>query len=339
MKQVNVGLIGCGEIAESHREALERIPGAKLSVVHDRDMIRARALAARAGAQVAGSVEEILRDSSIDAVYILTRHDSHAALAVQAAAAGKAIFCEKPMALTVADAQNVVTQVEKTGSTMMVGFNYRWTPVVQKAQEWSERQAGEPYALHLSFVTSPFLGGWPGLDEEGGGVFHCLGSHAVDLAFCLLGREFSRVQAVQARLRLEDPYLPDTASILLQAKDGAMASLLFHDHAPESYTRYETGEGSHLIRAGLFGDGWAVTIDSLSHLTLHDAQGSREVRVASDSRIERFGILGENEYFIECLLSGFHPHPDEGDGARAVSLVELADRAAESGLAVSQEPL
>jgi myo-inositol 2-dehydrogenase/D-chiro-inositol 1-dehydrogenase len=335
MKQVNVGFIGCGEFAEFHREALESIPQAKLTVVHDRDRGRAQAFAARAGAKAVGEVQELLLDSSIDAVYVLTRHDSHAELVLQAIAAGKAIFCEKPLALTAADAERVVTQVKKGGSRLMVGFNHRWSPVVRKAMEMAAHQTSEPSTLHLSFVTAPFLNGWGGLEEEGGGVFHCLGSHAIDLASYLLGRKFTRVEAIQARLRLPDPYLPDTASVLLQAEDGAMASLLLHDHAPESYIRYETGENSHLVRADLFGNGWAITVDSLSHLTLYNAQGRHDVYVESNSRVERFGILAEDDYFIKCLLGGSRPEPNESDGARAVALVEMAAASARGRLAAS----
>lgn len=324
MRQVRVGFIGCGEIAELHREALARIPEAKLCAVHDRDAGAARTFAARVGARAVGDVEELLADATIDAVYILTRHDSHPELTMRAAAAGKAVFCEKPLALTVAEAEAVVRQVEKAGATAMVGFSHRWDPVIQRAKAWADRQAARPTILHLSFVTSPFLESWAGLPAEGGGVFPCMGSHAVDLASYLLGRAFIRVEAVQARLRLPDPYLPDTASVLLQADDGATASLLFHDHAPAGYARYDTGEDSRLLRGELFGEGWAVVIDGLSRLTLYDAQGWQEVHVQSESRIERFGILAENQHFVQCVLQGAQPCPGVRDGANVVALLEAA---------------
>ncbi|GAB4439765.1 MAG: inositol 2-dehydrogenase [Anaerolineae bacterium] len=330
MKQVRIGFIGCGEIAEMHREALARIPEAALCAVHDRDMGAAEAFAVRAGAQAVGDVAALLADVSLDAVYILTRHDSHPELTIRAVVAGKAVFCEKPLALTVAEADAVVSQVESAGATVMVGFSHRWDPVVRRAKAWADRQATPPMTLHVSFVTSPFLESWAGLPDEGGGVFHCLGSHAVDLAQYLMGRAFTRVEATQARLRLPEPYLPDTAALLLQADDGALASALLHDHAPVSYIQYVTGEDSHLLRAELFGDGWAVVIDSLSRLRCYDAQGCHEVAVRCDSRIERFGILAENQHFVQCVLQGAPPSPGVRDGASVVSLIETAAKTAQS---------
>ena len=335
MRQVRIGFIGCGEIAALHRQAIERIAGARLARVFDREVDKAQALAARAGASVVGSVQEMLSDSSIDAVYVLTRHDSHAALVTQAVAAGKAVFCEKPLALTVADAEEVVRQVEMNSATVMVGLNYRWAPVIQQAKAWADAQPGRPLALHLSFVTSPFLQGWAGLEAEGGGVMHCLGSHAIDLAAHLLGCAFNEVTAVQSRLRLPEPYLPDTASVLLRGADGAIATLLLHDHAPAHYVQYETGEGSHLVRAELYGEGWVIVVDSLTHLTLYDAEGCREVDIPCDSRVERFGILAENAHFIECVRTGAQPRPDARDAAHVVALVQAAAASAQQGGALS----
>lgn len=330
-----VGFIGCGEIAEFHRQALTRLPQVRISAVCDRIPESAQALAKRAEAHIARGVEELLSRSDVDVVYILTRHDSHVQLVLEAASAGKAILCEKPMALTVEGAEAIVEAVALSDVPFMAGFNHRWNPAVQQARAWSKARRGAIRALHLTFATSPFLEGWPGLRQEGGGVFPCLGSHAIDLAQYLLDREIIRICALEARLRLSEPYLADTGGVLLQTVDGMIATLLFHDHAPPAYARYESGIDSHLLRAELFGEDWVVIIDDLS--TIHHFEGEHHdsVSIRDMEPVERYGFVGEDRYFFDCLRAGLKPQPDARDGANIVRLLVQAALSINSGSLVS----
>ena len=335
MPTFGVGFMGCGEVAEFHRQALARLPQVQINAVCDRDLVSARAMAEKTDAQVVVDMESLLNRTDVDVVYILTRHDSHVELALQAASAGKAIFCEKPMALTPEGAKAIVDALAASKVPFMVGFNHRWNPAVQQARAWSMAHTSGILALQLTFVTSPFLGGWPGLPVEGGGVFPCLGSHAVDLAQYLFDQEIARISAMEARLRLPEPYLADTGGILLQTSDGRIAMLLFHDHAPKGYARYESGIDSHLIRAELYGEGWAVIVDNLSNIQRFEADHHESISIGEMEAIERYGIADEDKYFFDCLRAGVEPHPDAREGARIVQLLEQAELSIKSGSVVS----
>lgn len=339
MKRVlGAGLIGCGEIAEFHWQSLERIPGARIVTVHDRLADRARALAEKAGAHVSATVADLLAHPEVDVVYVLTRHDSHAQLVQEAALAGKAIFCEKPMALTVDGAQSIVRVIRESGVPLMVGFNHRWNEAVRRVRNWVRTRRGSLRSLHISFVTSPFLQGWPGQAEEGGGVFPCLGSHAIDLALYLLEQDVVRITALEARLRLTDPYLADTAGVLLQTREGVISTVLFNDHAPPAYSRYPQGEGSRLIRMEVIGDGWAVTIDDLSTVHFFEGEAHDVLSIRDIDLVERYGFVAEDAYFMECVRQGLKPRPSEEDGARVVHLLDLAMRSTRTAPVVAGTP-
>lgn len=329
--KVGVGLIGCGEIAAFHAEALQRSGKARVVATFDRQPERAQSLASRTGAKAVSHMEDLLADPSVGAVYVLTRHDSHAQIILQSIAAGKRVFCEKPLALSMEDARSVVQAAQKAAASIMVGFNYRWVPAVRLTRAWARERGTPMRSLQLTFATSPFLEAWPGLPEEGGGVMPCLGSHAMDLACFLVDQRPVRISAFSARLRLPDPYLPDTGAVLMQMEGGTLCSLTFHDHAPITYTRYGTGERSHLVRAEVYGEGWAAIIDDIQQVRFFDESGRRLNANQSKDPLVTLGILGENEHFIHCLLSDEKPVPNEEDGAKIVQLVSLASLSARTG--------
>ncbi len=329
--KVGVGLIGCGEIAAFHAEALQRSGKACIVATFDRQPERAQALASRSGAKAVNHMEELLADPAIGAVYVLTRHDSHAQIVLRSMAAGKRVFCEKPLALSIEDARAVVQAAKKAAASIMVGFNYRWVPAVRLTRAWARERSTPIRSLQLTFATSPFLEAWPGLPAEGGGVMPCLGSHAMDLACFLVGQRPVRLSAFSARLRLPEPYLPDTGAVLMQMEGGTLCSLTFHDHAPTTYARYGTGERSHLVRAEVYGEGWAAIIDDVHQVRFFDQSGCRLNADESKDPLVTLGILGENEYFIRCLLDDEQPVPNEEDGARIVQLVSLANLSAQTG--------
>ncbi|MEN4099535.1 MAG: Gfo/Idh/MocA family oxidoreductase, partial [Anaerolineaceae bacterium] len=201
-KPINVAFVGCGEIAQFHARALHKTGAARIVAVFDRQYENAREISERYGARQYIEVDPLLADPEIDAVYILTRHDSHAGYIHQALAANKHIFCEKPLALTLEDALDIQRAVVTSGRFLMVGFNHRWNPAIRWSLEWLASSTTPVNSVQLTFTTAPFLESWAGLEGEGGGVLPCLGSHAFDLACAFLGDTPNRVAAFTSRLRL-----------------------------------------------------------------------------------------------------------------------------------------
>src|SRR4051812_5986400 len=117
---IKLGLIGCGGLGRVHADLVKRIPGARFIAFCD--IAEAAAIKMRddfGGAYATTSPEKIFADRDIDAVYICTRHDSHASLAIGAAAAGKHIFIEKPLALRADACEAVAEAVQRAGVHLM----------------------------------------------------------------------------------------------------------------------------------------------------------------------------------------------------------------------------
>src|SRR6266498_322399 len=123
----DVALFGAGRIGKIHAGNLVRQPGVRLKYVVDVNAAAAADLAQKHGAQV-GSAEQVFADASIKAVVIGSSTDTHAELIQRAAAAKKAIFCEKPVDLSLARARDCAQAVAKAGVTCLIGFQRRYDP-------------------------------------------------------------------------------------------------------------------------------------------------------------------------------------------------------------------
>ena len=155
---IAVGLIGAGRIGTSHARLIaERVPGARLAAVADPRPEAGQALASRYGAQSVVDPRALIEDPAIDAVVITASSDAHADLVVAASQAGKAIFCEKPMALTLADADRALAAAEDAGVILQVGFNRRFDAGFRAAHDAVASGAIGSVQLLRSLTRDPGL--------------------------------------------------------------------------------------------------------------------------------------------------------------------------------------
>ncbi len=146
------GLVGPGRIAGRFAGALATRSDARLHAVVGRSADRAGAFAERWGARVHASVEELLADPAVDAIYIATPHSEHAAAATAALRAGKPVLCEKPLAATVAQAEAVVELARNRSVFLMEALWTRYLPALRQAEGWLlEGRIGRVLALQSSF--------------------------------------------------------------------------------------------------------------------------------------------------------------------------------------------
>lgn len=220
MKQYRVGLIGAGFMAKAHSIAYAGMPMFFWPApgIPIRDMIiDANAQAAEEGAAKFGYARwgtdwhELMHDPDIDIVDICTPNNSHAEIAIAAAEAGKHILCEKPLALTSAQAEQMYLAAKKAGVSTMVAFNYRRTPAIQLAKRYIEEGAlGQILDFRGTYLQdwsadplSPCS--WRFQKEVcGSGALGDIGTHVVDLIRFLVG-DFKRVNAHTATYIHERP--------------------------------------------------------------------------------------------------------------------------------------
>ena len=151
---LNLGLIGAGRIGQLHAQNIQyKINGATLAAITDVNLDAARSCAEAVGEPaVVGSHVALLADGSIDAVVICSSTDTHAQFIIEAARAGKHIFCEKPIAFDLDEIDKALEAVEKAGVKLQIGFNRRFDANAQRMKQGIE--AGEVGTVHRLHIVS-----------------------------------------------------------------------------------------------------------------------------------------------------------------------------------------
>lgn len=221
-----VALIGSGFIGQVHAANLAAHPGAQLALVCDIDAARAEALAQRYGT-LAGRVSEAFNRDDIDAVLIASSTPTHADFLAQAVGAGKAVYCEKPIDLSLAKARAVVESIMPLKVPVTVGFNRRFDRSHQQLKQHIQQgRIGSPELIQMVCRASEM----PPLDylRTSGGQMRDQAIHFFDLLRFLTGDEVESVGAMGAALAL--PALGewgdvDTSVLIMQLERGALAQL------------------------------------------------------------------------------------------------------------------
>src|SRR5579871_4813477 len=228
-KKLRFGLIGAGRIGPVHAETLAfRVPQAQLVALADLNQPVALSLAARfSNPRVLASGAEIIADPDVDAVAICSPTDTHADLIVAAAKAGKHIFCEKPISLSLKEIDRSLAAVEAAGVKLQVGFNRRFdSNFLRVRQAVTSGEIGTPNLFHI-VSRDPYP---PPLSylRPSGGIFLDMMVHDFDMARFLVGEEVEEIFAAGAVMvdpgfAKEDDF--DTAVALLRFRGGAIGTI------------------------------------------------------------------------------------------------------------------
>ena len=228
-KQLNVGIIGAGRIGKVHAETLAfRLPEVRTLAVADVNREAAQALAARCGIPtVTESSAAIFANPQIEAVLICSSTNTHADLIVQAAQAGKHIFCEKPIAHDLGQIHRALAAVEQAGVKLQIGFNRRFDANFARVrQAVVSGEIGTPRLMHIvSRDPAP-----PPVSyiRVSGGIFLDMTIHDFDMARFLIGDEVEEVYTSGGVM--VDPEIGkagdlDTALIVLRFRNGVIGTI------------------------------------------------------------------------------------------------------------------
>lgn len=328
MNKINVGVIGAGRIGQIHARNIKyQIPGAKLLAVADVNLEAAHRVASEL--EVPDSTEDyrqLLKDESIQAVVICSSTDTHAGMIIEAAAAGKHIFCEKPIALDMDKIDQALAAVAQAGVKLQVGFNRRFDPSFRKVKELvASGRIGVPQLLRIS-SRDPEP---PPLDyvKCSGGLFLDMMIHDFDMARFLIGEEVTELMATGNCL--VDPEIGkcgdvDTAVVVLKFKNGALGTI---DNSRRAVYGYDQ-------RVEVFGsEGCAAAGNKIpTEVTLHTADSTM-----SDKPLyfflERYeeAYLAEMREFINCIQENRHPTVGGLDGKVSVAMGYAALESLKSG--------
>jgi myo-inositol 2-dehydrogenase/D-chiro-inositol 1-dehydrogenase len=331
---IAVGLIGGGRMGAFHAETLaHRLPGVRLAAVADPAPGAARRLAGPLGAQGLTDPAQLLADPSVDAVVIATPARTHAGLVEAAARAGKAVYCEKPMALTLADADRAIDAAHEAGVLLQVGFNRRFDPGFRAAHDRIATGAiGTPQLLR-SLTRDPKLADpapippWTIFTET---LIHDFDA----LRFLNPGAEPAEVFAVaDALIRpdFKDRGLLDTAVVTVRFDNGALATAEASFQAVYGYD----------VRGEVLGSGGMLTVGDLrrTHLTSYGPDGIGADCVTYDQDLFRDAYVAELAAFTDCARTGRTPEVTGQDARAALSIARAAIQSVRTGAPVRIDEL
>jgi myo-inositol 2-dehydrogenase/D-chiro-inositol 1-dehydrogenase len=322
------GVIGAGRIGKIHAENLAtRIPGVEVAAIADVDLKSAQELAVRLHVPIAvDDYHAILSDPTIDAVAICSSTDTHAKIVIEAAQAGKHIFCEKPIDHDLAKIDAALDAVEKAGVKLQIGFNRRFDPNFRKVRAMvADGKIGEPQIIR---ITSRDPAPPPvSYVKVSGGMFLDMTIHDFDMARYLSGSEVEEVYVAGA-VRV-DPLIGqagdlDTAVVTLKFKNGAIGTI---DNSRKAIYGYDQ-------RVEVFGSQGVVAVSNNTPDThvFGDSEGFHAAKPLYFF-LERYAesFVAEMREFVASVRSGTTPLVTGADGRAPVVIAMAATRSYREG--------
>lgn len=325
-KKIKLGIIGAGRIGKLHAENISRyIPEAEIKMIADIQIDQAKGWALNLGIpNITNNHQEILLDPEIAAVLICSATDTHARFVIEAAKAGKHIFCEKPIDLSIEKVKAALQAVEDAGVKLQVGFNRRFDHNHRSVREAvAAGKIGEP---HLIIITSKDPAP-PPLEyvRVCGGLFLDMTIHDFDMARFLSGSEVVELYATGTVL--VDPAIGecgdiDTAVVTLKFANGAIGVISNSRKAAYGYDQ----------RVEVFGSKGSVASlnETPSTIVISTADG-----VFSDKPkyffLERYheSFIAEMKEFIGAVLNNMETPVTGDDGLKPVLIAVAAQKSLE----------
>ncbi len=324
MDAVRLAVIGAGNMGRSLAQAAEPLDIARVVCVADVDPSRAHVLADECSARAAAP-QGALGSHDVDAVLVAAPNHLHCDLTIQAAQAGKHVFCEKPMALSVGDCRKMIAACEEAGVKLMIGQVLRYLPVFATI---AEVLAAEDFGRRISMTTCRIAGGWAGgvwdvgwrgLQDQSGGVLFEVSQHELDFMRCVLGEAHSVFSLQDHFVRREVDYADDL-HVLIRFESGAIGSL--HAGLAAVLGAYD---GKILCEKG------AIFYDNTGgEVTVRLEEGDTTTINARERQFEP-GTQRELREFCEAVLRDEEPAIPGIEGLRNVALAEAAVESARTG--------
>ena len=324
--KIKVGIIGAGYIGGVHALILARDERVQLTAIHDVDRERAEKLARTNDAQAAATPTEVIE--RCDAVYITAPNTEHVELTLAALDAGKHVFCEKPLAINISDAQSVFAKANGSKSLLQVGHNRRFAPVYATLKQLiTEKHV--PHSAHVKMNRGELLNPvWTGDPSVTGGFLYETPIHMFDMMRFLFG-EVESLHAIGSQHEYRET---DDFSVLLKFTSGfhatlataADASWLFPFERVEVFCHHAT----------------FVTREMESLVCSTNLEGHfTEQSMQQLPREEKWGYVQEDRAFVDAILNHTPPLVTALDGLMSVELVNAVYESVRTNATIAVRPV
>ncbi len=352
-KYIGVGIVGCGRISDLHALGYRDRDDARLVAVCDTNRKRAKSKAKDWGTgKVYTNYEELLKDPDIDLVELLVPHHLHCPMTVQAAAAGKHISVQKPMALSAAEADEMIHAADKAGVLLRIFENFvHYEPARRAKALLDAGEIGKPVMLRMHINTGTSPNGWKiPLDawiwrfnekKSGGGelVFDH-GYHLFSLAYDLMGQA-QRVQAWIDRTPVAPGlYIDAPATIMFQFQQNRAYGVFDISHTPDivmDSRYYSDDDRIELVgeKGILFINRYTTKAIDLPELMLFKDGKTQAVPVEGTGWADSF--IAATHHMIDVILKGGDPKLNGPTGKAVLQFTLAAQISAREGREVAPE--
>lgn len=328
----NVAIVGPGWVAGAYMDAFRKRDDVRVThiISHHREGAAAFARRYDLSCPLHDSLEAALTADDIDIVGIFTPHDLHAALAIQAAQAGKHLIIEKPIALTPEELRPLRAAVKQAGVKSITGFVLRWNPLLTmirrnlEAGHLGKLIFAEADYLH-GLVGKPYTRDWHLHRATAGNTYLLVGCHAIDAVRFLVGRPVVEVQAFETT-RTDAFDYPSTGIVLMKFDDGSLGKVA---SCIESQMPY-------VFNVEVFGtEGTFRNNQFYSHMLKGQTGFATIPTTMPDSAdVSHHPFDGEVAEFIDALNADRRPLPDVEDAAETMEICFAAEQSAQAGQAI-----
>ncbi len=325
---MNWGLIGASTIAAEHMIGAMRANGDEISCVFSGDFVRGRKFAATHGIQLAtAEINSLLSNSQVDTVYISSTNEKHFSQAMAAIDAGKHVLCEKPLAMSVADARTMVEAARKRGVVFATNHHLRNAGSHIAIRDIiASGRIGKVLSVrvHHAVFLPPHLQGWRIKDASaGGGVISDITVHDADTVRFILGEDPLEVCAMSTASGMSSGVEDSCASVWAMPSG---AQIMAH----ESFTHAFAGTGLevHGSDGSIFGRG-VMTQQPVGAVELVTKSGREDVPYSAHSL-----YFQAVKRFADAVSGRGTPAADGMDGVKSLAIAEAVKRAAATGVRV-----
>lgn len=335
MSKLKVGVIGCGSIAR-HRHLLEYHANESVEIVAVCDIVieRAEEMASLYHARAYKDYEKVLQEEEIDAISVCLPNFLHAPVSIAALQAGKHVLCEKPMATSSEEAEEMIQAAKTNGKKLMIAHNQRFVDSHAKAHKLiQQNEIGKIYSFRTTFghggPESWSIDGKNSWffkkDEAFIGAMGDLGVHKADLIRYLLDEEFQEISAFIESSAKENSNVDDNAVFILRSETGIIGTLT------ASWSYHSEEDNSTVI----YGEKGVIRLedDSKYGLILEYANGERvnfelgKIQSNDDDGQTNTHVI---DHFVDCILNDKQPLIDGDEGKRSLELILAAVKSNET---------
>jgi len=342
MSELKGALIGCGFFAVNQMHAWRDVESAEIVAICDRDPARLKAVGDQFGIERCYSdAAELFAAGGFDFVDIATTVPSHRPLVEMAARHKVPVICQKPFALSLADAKAMVAACREAGIPLMVHENFRWQAPIQAVRRLLDSKAiGTPFWGRFSFRSGyDVFSGQPYLAEGERFIIEDLGIHTLDIARFILGD----VKTLTARTKRVNPDIKgeDVATILLDHESGATsvvdvsyATKLGTEPFPETLIELDGSEGTIRLSTG-----YRLEVTNAAGTVVSDASPQLLSWASRPWHNIQESVYAIQDHWVERLRNGGEPATSGADNLKTFALVEAAYESAATGKTVDVEAM